>query len=140
MSLPDWLTGLLAFYIFDLCSVIHWAINIFQAELIDPAVKGTLNVLGSCARASTIKKVVLTSSMAAVAYNGKPRTPDVVVDETWWSHPDICREMKVGDWSFSFNFKRQVSPAKLTCDNDLVNMIVKECRFSLNELVLDQPK
>lgn len=70
---------------------------IFQAELIDPALKGTLNVLGSCARASSIKKVVLTSSIAAVAYTGKPRTPDVVVDETWWSLPDICREMKVGD-------------------------------------------
>lgn len=68
-----------------------------QAELIDPALKGTLNVLGSCAKTSSVKKVVLTSSIAAVAYNGKPRTPDVVVDETWWSHPDFCREMKVGN-------------------------------------------
>ncbi|TVU20743.1 hypothetical protein EJB05_30338 [Eragrostis curvula] len=60
-----------------------------QAELLDPAVKGTLNVLSSCKKAS-IKRVVVTSSMAAVAYNGKPRTPDVVVDETWFSNPEIC--------------------------------------------------
>uniref|UniRef100_A0A6N2MLT1 NAD-dependent epimerase/dehydratase domain-containing protein n=1 Tax=Salix viminalis TaxID=40686 RepID=A0A6N2MLT1_SALVM len=66
-----------------------------QAELLDPAVKGTLNVLGSCAKHPSIKRVVLTSSMAAVAYNGKPRTPDVVVDETWFTDPALCRESKL---------------------------------------------
>ncbi|CAL1409640.1 unnamed protein product [Linum trigynum] len=66
-----------------------------QKELIDPAVKGTLNVLNSCAKTPSIKRVVLTSSIAAVAYNGKPRTPEVVVDETWFSNPDFCRETKL---------------------------------------------
>lgn len=66
-----------------------------QAELIDPAVKGTLNVLSSCSKASSVKRVVVTSSVAAVAYSGKPRTPEVVVDETWFSNPDFCKEMKV---------------------------------------------
>ncbi|KAK9735964.1 hypothetical protein RND81_04G241700 [Saponaria officinalis] len=66
-----------------------------QAELLDPAVKGTLNVLNSCAKVPTIKRVVVTSSMAAVAYNGKPRTSDVVVDESWFSNPDLCRESKM---------------------------------------------
>ena len=64
---------------------------VVQAELLDPAVKGTLNVLGSCTKAS-IKKVVVTSSVAAVAYNGKPRTPEVIVDETWFSDPQICEK------------------------------------------------
>ncbi|EEF48916.1 phenylacetaldehyde reductase [Ricinus communis] len=64
-------------------------------ELIDPAVKGTLNVLNSCAKTPSVKRVVLTSSIAAVAYNGKPRTPEVVVDETWFSDPDFCRESKL---------------------------------------------
>ncbi|CAI0450130.1 unnamed protein product [Linum tenue] len=66
-----------------------------QKELIDPAVKGTLNVLNSCAKTQSIKRVVLTSSIAAVAYNGKPRTPEVVLDETWFSNPDFCRETKL---------------------------------------------
>ncbi|EPS73808.1 alcohol dehydrogenase-like protein, partial [Genlisea aurea] len=65
-----------------------------QVELIDPAVKGTLNVLGSCVKFPSVKRVVLTSSIAAVAYNAKPRTPDVVVDETWWSDPEICRKFE----------------------------------------------
>lgn len=33
--------------------------------------------------------------MAAVAYSGKPRTPDVVVDETWFSDPEFCKQSKV---------------------------------------------
>ncbi|KAL5709403.1 hypothetical protein ACHQM5_020099 [Ranunculus cassubicifolius] len=65
-----------------------------QVELIDPAVKGTLNVLESCAKASSVKKVVLTSSIAAVAYNERPRTPEVVIDETWYTNADMCRESK----------------------------------------------
>ncbi|KAI5673668.1 hypothetical protein M9H77_14032 [Catharanthus roseus] len=81
--------------VFHTASPFYHAVQDPQAELIDPALKGTLNVLGSCAKTSSVKKVVLTSSIAAVAYNGKPRTPDVVVDETWWSHPDFCREMKM---------------------------------------------
>ncbi|CAM8999830.1 unnamed protein product [Rhodiola kirilowii] len=66
-----------------------------QAELIDHAVKGTLNVLSSCAKVASLKRVILTSSIAAVAYSGKPRTPEVVVDETWCSNPDVCKEMKL---------------------------------------------
>lgn len=65
-----------------------------QAELVDPAVKGTLNVLASCKKAS-IKRVVVTSSMAAVAYNGKVKAPDVVVDETWFSDPEVCEKNQV---------------------------------------------
>jgi len=39
-----------------------------------------------------VKRVVLTSSVASVFHNGKPRTPEVVVDETWFSDPNILRE------------------------------------------------
>jgi len=37
-----------------------------QRDLVDPALRGTLNVLRACASAGTVKKVVLTSSGAAV--------------------------------------------------------------------------
>ncbi|XP_054798941.1 phenylacetaldehyde reductase-like [Prosopis cineraria] len=66
-----------------------------QTELIDPAVKGTLNVLKSCAKSPSVKRIVLTSSMAAVTYTGKPRNPEDIVDETWFSNPDFCRESKL---------------------------------------------
>ncbi|KAF3452519.1 hypothetical protein FNV43_RR02952 [Rhamnella rubrinervis] len=65
-----------------------------EAELIEPAVKGTLNVLSSCAKSTSVRRVVLTSSDAAVKFNEKRLTPDVVVDETWFSDPNICKESK----------------------------------------------
>nr|QCU55202.1 cinnamyl alcohol dehydrogenase [Camellia fraterna] len=66
-----------------------------QVELIDPALKGTLNVLGSCAKNPYVKRVVLTSSVAAVAFNGRPRAPDVVFDESWFSDPEFCKQNKL---------------------------------------------
>ncbi|GLT66314.1 hypothetical protein SLA2020_386840 [Shorea laevis] len=65
-----------------------------KSQTVDSAVNGTLNVLKSCAKVSSIKRVVLTSSMAAVANTGKPLTPDVLVDETWFSDPDLCEKSK----------------------------------------------
>ncbi|CAL5426115.1 unnamed protein product [Camellia sinensis] len=47
------------------------------AELIEPALNGTLNVLGS------------------FAYNGRPRTSDVIIDETWFSDPKSYKENKL---------------------------------------------
>ena len=64
-------------------------------ELIDPAVKGTLNVLRSCAKVPSIRRVVVTSSMAAVAFTGKTLASDVVIDETWFSDPAVCEKLKV---------------------------------------------
>ena len=58
---------------------------IFQSQIIDPAVKGTLNVLRSCAKVPSIKRVIVTSSMASVMFNKKLLTPDVITDETWVS-------------------------------------------------------
>ncbi|XP_039688697.1 phenylacetaldehyde reductase [Medicago truncatula] len=65
-----------------------------STQLIDPAVKGTLNVLKSCAKSPSVKRVVITS-IASVVYNGRPRTPEVVVDETWFSNPDLLWEQKL---------------------------------------------
>ncbi|KAK6933849.1 NAD-dependent epimerase/dehydratase, partial [Dillenia turbinata] len=64
-----------------------------QAELIDPAVKGTINVLASCARAPSIKRVIITSSLASVYVSRKP-TAEVVLDESWFSDPVYCEEIK----------------------------------------------
>ncbi|GAB4832587.1 hypothetical protein Ancab_006602 [Ancistrocladus abbreviatus] len=65
-----------------------------KAELIDPAVKGTLNVLKACAKAKSIRRVVLTSSTAIVAYTGQPLNADVLVDETWFSVPSVCEKLE----------------------------------------------
>ena len=50
--------------------------------LIRPAVDGTLRVLKACSR-SNVKKVVLTSSVAAVAYGHEK---SIIYDESVWSN------------------------------------------------------
>ncbi|KAI3522833.1 hypothetical protein L1887_00884 [Cichorium endivia] len=81
--------------VFHTASPFFTAVADPQKELIEPALKGTLNVLCSCSKASSVKRVVVTSSLAAVAFNPKPRTPETVLDETWFSDPDFCKEMKL---------------------------------------------
>lgn len=58
--------------------------------------KGTLNVLSSCSKVPSISRVVLTSSVVALMYSGSPLTPEVVVDENWFSDQAFCKETKVG--------------------------------------------
>ncbi|CAN6561767.1 unnamed protein product [Malus baccata var. baccata] len=78
--------------VFHTASPVQFSVTDPQAELVEPAVKGTLNVLKSCAKFPTVKRVVLTSSMASVSVNGKPLTSDVVLDETWYSDPLVCEK------------------------------------------------
>ncbi|KAL6977726.1 hypothetical protein U1Q18_026515 [Sarracenia purpurea var. burkii] len=80
--------------VFHTASPVLLSVSNPQAELIEPAVKGTLNVLRSCTKVPSIKRVVVTSSMAAVLFNPRPLNPDVVIDETWFSDPVYCEETK----------------------------------------------
>lgn len=60
-----------------------------EVELIEPAVKGTLNVLKACLEAK-VKRVIVVSSGAAVGLN--PRWPKgQIMDETCWSDKEYCR-------------------------------------------------
>ncbi|CAO2832971.1 unnamed protein product [Amaranthus hypochondriacus] len=76
--------------VFHTASPVTFTFNDPQGEILDPAMKGTLNVLTSCKKFPSVRRVVLTSSIAAVIFNGKPRDPHVVVDETWFSNPQFC--------------------------------------------------
>ncbi|KAM1023937.1 hypothetical protein ACFX2I_037152 [Malus domestica] len=61
-------------------------------EFLEPAIKGTLNVLKACKEAN-VKRVVVVSSLAAVVMN--PEWPkDQVKDETCWSVPEYMKTTK----------------------------------------------
>jgi dihydroflavonol-4-reductase len=52
-----------------------------QRELVDPAVKGTLNVLNAAAKAPSVKRVVLTSSFAAIT--DEPPADHFLTERDW---------------------------------------------------------
>lgn len=73
--------------------MLRFGVSFVQVELIEPAVKGTLNVLKASLEAK-VKRVVFVSSVAAVAVN--PTWPeDQVMDETCWSDKEYCRKTEV---------------------------------------------
>jgi nucleoside-diphosphate-sugar epimerase len=53
-----------------------------QSEIVDPAVEGTLNALRAAHRAGTVKRVLVTSSVAAVA-NSEERSNAMLSEKDW---------------------------------------------------------
>lgn len=77
----------------DLSFCSQYLISLVQVELIEPAVKGTLNVLKACSE-ENVKRVVFVSSAAAVGMT--PHWPKgKVMDETSWSNKEFCRKTNV---------------------------------------------
>ncbi|KAJ4830643.1 hypothetical protein Tsubulata_051137 [Turnera subulata] len=90
----------------SLCSAFEGCIGVFhvaspvpsttsenpEKEVIEPAVKGTQNVLEACTEGK-VRRVVVVSSVAAVIMN--PNWPQgQVMDESCWSNKEYCRETK----------------------------------------------
>lgn len=78
-----------------------------QRDLVDPAVKGTKNILSAVAKSKdTIKRVVLTSSFAAVVKAKKgPANGKLFTEEDWNDESSLTDEpyrfSKVGGGSIS---------------------------------------
>jgi len=60
-----------------------------QTELVEPAVKGTLNVFNACLKSGTVKKVVLTSSVAAIT--DSPIADHVYTEKDWNDTSSLTR-------------------------------------------------
>ncbi len=60
-----------------------------QQEMVDPAVNGTLDVLRACANAPSVRRVVLTSSLAAIT--DEPNDQHVFTETDWNSKSSLSR-------------------------------------------------
>ncbi|KAI9078520.1 hypothetical protein K1719_039458 [Acacia pycnantha] len=62
-----------------------------QTAMIDPAIKGTTNVLNSCIKGQ-VKRVVLTSSCSTIRYRDDVQRQEVTsLNESHWSDPEYCK-------------------------------------------------
>lgn len=71
---------------------------LWQNEVIQPTVNGVLNVMRSCAKAKSVKRVIFTSSAGAVSFTDDYGTPGKIYDETCWTNVELCRSIKMTGW------------------------------------------
>ncbi|XP_022140777.1 tetraketide alpha-pyrone reductase 1-like [Momordica charantia] len=65
-----------------------------KAETLEPAIEGTLNVLRSCKKNPSLRRVVLTSSSSTVR-GREDYDPKVPFDESSWSSVELCERLKL---------------------------------------------
>lgn len=82
-----------------------------KAEILDPAMKGTLNVLQSCKKNPALRRVVLTSSSSTVRVRDD-FNPEVPLNESSWSSVELCERLKV-IWCWVAQGKAPFSYARL---------------------------
>eukprot|EP01018_Ginkgo_biloba_P011844 Gb_04049 [translate_table: standard] len=59
--------------------------NRLKNDLIKPTVEGTLKVMRACTKAKSVKRLVITSSVARTALNGLEEQNGIIVDESGWT-------------------------------------------------------
>eukprot|EP01018_Ginkgo_biloba_P035147 Gb_26256 [translate_table: standard] len=70
-----------------------------EDDVINPAVKGVVNVLRACTKAGTVKRLVYTSSLSAASplINDTGEYSDCL-DESHWTDLDLIRNKKPPSW------------------------------------------
>ncbi|CAF2247339.1 unnamed protein product [Brassica napus] len=63
-------------------------------EILKPAIEGTLNVLRSCRKNQSLKRVVLTSSSSTVRIRDD-FDPNIPLDESVWTSVELCKRFQV---------------------------------------------
>jgi nucleoside-diphosphate-sugar epimerase len=68
---------------------------VVQKEVIEDVMRGTLNVLKSCAMTQSVRRVVYTSSTSVASF---PEKLVEIIDESCWSSVDFIRQNKPQGW------------------------------------------
>ncbi|KAL7181282.1 hypothetical protein ACSBR1_040205 [Camellia fascicularis] len=65
-----------------------------KAEILIPAIEGTLNILSSCKKNPSLKRVILTSSSSTIRARDD-FDPNVPLDESSWSSVELCKRLQI---------------------------------------------
>ncbi|RIA05581.1 hypothetical protein BRARA_K00099 [Brassica rapa] len=71
-----------------------------QSKVIDPAIKGVRNVLGSCLKSNSVKRVVFTSSISTLTAKDENERWRSIVDETCKTPIDHVLKTKASGWVY----------------------------------------
>ncbi|XP_020238816.1 anthocyanidin reductase ((2S)-flavan-3-ol-forming) isoform X2 [Cajanus cajan] len=85
--------------VFQFATPVNFSSEDPENDMIKPAIRGVLNVLKACARAKEVKRVILTSSTAAVTINQLNGT-GLVMDESNWTDVGYLNTAKPHSWGY----------------------------------------
>ncbi|XP_020102660.1 dihydroflavonol 4-reductase isoform X5 [Ananas comosus] len=71
-----------------------------RSEILEPAVRGTINVLQACIRSETVKRVVFTSSVSTITAKDDTGNWRAVVDESSTTPTDVVWNSKPRGWVY----------------------------------------
>ncbi|XP_021294963.1 anthocyanidin reductase ((2S)-flavan-3-ol-forming) [Herrania umbratica] len=86
-------------FVFHVATPVNFASQDPENDMIKPATQGVLNVLKASAKAKTVKRVVLTSSAAAVSINTLEGT-GLVLTEKDWTDIEFLSSAKPPTWGY----------------------------------------
>ncbi|KAG5246847.1 Leucoanthocyanidin reductase family protein [Salix suchowensis] len=88
--------------VFHVATPVNFASEDPENDMIKPAIQGVHNVLRACAKAKTVKRVILTSSAAAVSIN-KLNGTGLIMDEKNWTdgYPASKTLAEKAAWKFA---------------------------------------
>lgn len=72
--------------------------NYVKSKVIDPAIKGVRNVLDSCLKSKSVKRVVFTSSISTLTAKDENERMRSVVDESSKAHIDHVLKTQASGW------------------------------------------
>ncbi|KAJ9708172.1 hypothetical protein PVL29_000301 [Vitis rotundifolia] len=106
-----------------------------KATLIDPCINGTLNVLRSCSKSSSLKRVVLTSSCSSIRYRDDVQQVSPL-NESHWSDPEYCKRNNL--WYAYAKTIAEKEAWKLAKENG-IDLVVVNPSFVVGPLLARQP-
>ncbi|CAL5384922.1 unnamed protein product [Camellia sinensis] len=91
-----------------------------ENEVIKPTVNGVLNIMRSCSKAKTVKRLIHTSTTGTVVIQPQPQPqpePDQY-DESFWTDINFCKAQKMTGWH-----------NRATCEPAICSQLDKSCEI-----------
>ncbi|KAJ0433586.1 putative NAD-dependent epimerase/dehydratase, NAD(P)-binding domain superfamily [Helianthus annuus] len=109
--------------------------NNLQETLINPCIKGTMNVLKSCKKAKSVKRVVLTSSCSSIRYRYDVQQIDPL-NESHWSDTEYCKQYNL--W-YAYAKTVAEKEAWSVANESGINLVVVNPSYVVGPLLAPQP-
>ncbi|KAH1222715.1 putative anthocyanidin reductase [Glycine max] len=74
-----------------------------QANIIDPAIKGTINLLKSCLNSNSVKRVVFTSSISTITAKDSSGKWKPLVDESCQIQSELVLKTQASGWVYALS-------------------------------------